>query len=208
MESYIFQLYFGAAFDRVSHSGLLFKLKYIGVCGCVLSICREFLSNCRGRESWLISEWIPIFSGVPQGSVLGPFLFILYTSEMFELVGEQNIYLFSQSLSIFLRYGVCCWMSSSASRVPGVFGGQAIPWSDFPVVVLYCLCCTRLVRTQINVCSMIFHLLFSELNTRAAAHLLEFEVQGVECPNLQGVSFCQRYVCEITFPTLCLALEC
>ena len=45
MESYIVQLDFSAAFDRVSHSGLLFKLKYIGVGGSVLSICTEFLSN-------------------------------------------------------------------------------------------------------------------------------------------------------------------
>ena len=92
MESYIFQLDFSAPFDRVSHSGLLFKLKSIGVGGSVLSICTEFLT-----DSWLMvvvdgaaSEWIPIISGVPQASVLGPFLFILYSSEMF----EQTIYLY------------------------------------------------------------------------------------------------------------------
>ena len=49
MESYIVQLDFSAAFDRVSHSGLLFKLKYICVGGSVLSICRELLSNRRQR---------------------------------------------------------------------------------------------------------------------------------------------------------------
>ena len=49
MESYIVQLDFSAAFDRVSHSGLLFKLKSIGVGGSVLSICREFLSNRKQR---------------------------------------------------------------------------------------------------------------------------------------------------------------
>ena len=49
MESYIVQLDFSAAFDRVSRSGLLFKLKSIGVGGSVLSIWREFLSNRRQR---------------------------------------------------------------------------------------------------------------------------------------------------------------
>ena len=78
MKSYIVQLDFSAALDRVSHSGLLFNLKSIGVGGSVLSICREFLSNCRQRVvvDGATSEWMK------QGSVLGPLLFILYTSEM------------------------------------------------------------------------------------------------------------------------------
>ena len=75
MESYIVQLDFSAAFDRVSHSGLLFKLKSIGVGGSVLLICTDFLSNRRQRveADGATSEWIPIVS---QGSVLGPLLFI------------------------------------------------------------------------------------------------------------------------------------
>ena len=52
-ESYIVQLDFSAAIDRVSHSGLLFKLKYIGVGGSGLSICTEFISNHRqSRGRW------------------------------------------------------------------------------------------------------------------------------------------------------------
>ena len=70
MKSYIAQLDFSAAFDRVSHSGLLFKLKSIGVGGSVLSICTEFLSDRRQRVvvDGAASEWIPIISGAPQGS--------------------------------------------------------------------------------------------------------------------------------------------
>ena len=80
MESYIVQLDFSAAFDRVSHSGLLFKLKSIGVGGSVLSICAQFLSDRRQRVvvDGAASEWTPIISGVPQRSALGPILFILY----------------------------------------------------------------------------------------------------------------------------------
>ena len=49
LESYIVQLNFSAAIDRVCHSGLLFKLKSIGAGGSALSICRKFIPNRRQR---------------------------------------------------------------------------------------------------------------------------------------------------------------
>ena len=45
------------------------------------------------------SEWIPIISDVPQGSVLGPLLFILYTSEMFELV-ENRLFAYAYDYTL------------------------------------------------------------------------------------------------------------
>ena len=96
IEYYIVQLYFSAAFDRVSHSGLLLKLKSIGVGGSVLSICMEFLSNHRQRVmiDGATSEWISIVSGVPL-------LLILYTSEMFELV-ENTPYAYADDSTILV----------------------------------------------------------------------------------------------------------
>ena len=72
----------------MSHSGLLFKLKSIGVDGSVLSICNEFLSNLRQRVmvDGATSEWIPFISGMLLESMLILLPFILYTSEMLELV--------------------------------------------------------------------------------------------------------------------------
>ena len=111
MVSYIVQLDFSADFDRVSHSGLLFKLKSFGVGGCVLSICREFLSDCRFGEFPLqivplrvlvdgaACEWIPIIAGVLQGSVLEPLLFIIYTSEMCELV-ENRLFAYADDSTL------------------------------------------------------------------------------------------------------------
>ena len=82
-ESYIVQIaHFSAALDRVSHSGLLFKLKSIGVGDNVLSILYRILSDRRQRVvvEGAASDWIPIISGVP-GKCVGPLLFVLYTSE-------------------------------------------------------------------------------------------------------------------------------
>ena len=66
-ESSIVHLDFSAAFDRVSHSGLVFELKSIGVGGSALSISTEFLSHRRQRvvDGGAVSEWIPIISGMP-----------------------------------------------------------------------------------------------------------------------------------------------
>ena len=77
----------------MSHNGLLSKLKSIGVGGSVLPIYWELLSIRWQRVAvdGGTSEWIPIVSGVIQVSALGPLLFILYTSEMFELV-ENRLY--------------------------------------------------------------------------------------------------------------------
>ena len=85
----------------VSHSGLLFKFKCSGVGGSVLSICREFLSNHRQQVlvEGATSEWIPIVSDMPQGSVLGHLLFILYTSEMFKLV-ENRLYAYADDFTL------------------------------------------------------------------------------------------------------------
>ena len=85
----------------MSHSGLLLKLNSIGIRGNLLSICREFLSDRKQRVvvGGATSEWIPIVSGVPQGSVLGPLLFILYTSEMFELL-ENRLYAYADDSTL------------------------------------------------------------------------------------------------------------
>ena len=77
-------------FDRWWRSYSL-KLKSIGVDGSMLSIYTEFLSDCRQRVvvDGASSKWIPIIPGVQLGSVLGPLLCILDTSEIFDLIKNR-----------------------------------------------------------------------------------------------------------------------
>ena len=68
------------AFDRVWHAGLLHKLKSYGIPGQIFSLISSFLSNRQLRVvlDGKSSQEYPVNVGVPQGSVLGPTLFLLY----------------------------------------------------------------------------------------------------------------------------------
>ena len=92
-EARIVQIDFRAAFDRVNHQEILYRLSSVGIGGSVLSVLTQFLSN---RSQFVLldgcrSKLVNVVSGVPQGSVLGPLLLLLYTSEFFSILDNKFI---------------------------------------------------------------------------------------------------------------------
>ena len=91
------------AFDRVWHSGLLYKIEQFGISGGLLLWIKSYLS---GRKQKVIingqeSELIEINAGVPQGSILGPLFFLIFINDIVNDIC-CNIKLFADDTSIYL----------------------------------------------------------------------------------------------------------
>ena len=90
------------AFDKVWHEGLLYKLKSMGISEELFKLLGNYLS---GRFQRILlngqtSSWRPILAGVPQGSVLGPLLFLIYINDLPDEL-KSNAKLFADDTSLF-----------------------------------------------------------------------------------------------------------
>ena len=72
------------AFDRVCHEGLIHKMKSIGVTGLPFEFIQSFLSQKFQRVvlNGQPSTWLPLIAGVPQGSISGTLLFLIYINDL------------------------------------------------------------------------------------------------------------------------------
>ena len=90
------------AFDKVWYKGLLYKLKSMGISGELYNLLENYLSDRFKRVllNGQTSSWRPVLAGVPQGSILGPLLFLIYINDLPNEL-KSNAKLFADNTSLF-----------------------------------------------------------------------------------------------------------
>ena len=91
------------AFDVVPHERLLYKLHWYGLYGCLHHWIRAFLTDHTQRVvlDGTASTTVPVVSGIPQGSVLGPLLFTVYIHDLPDYINHYKVRPFADDCVLY-----------------------------------------------------------------------------------------------------------
>ena len=93
------------AFDTLTFDILLYKLKYYGVADTALDLMKRNLTN---KKQYVIfdgcqSEHTGIYTGVPQGSILGPLFFSIYINNLITVSDRLNFLMYADDTTIYFK---------------------------------------------------------------------------------------------------------
>ena len=98
------------AFYKVWRESLIFKVNQYGISGNLLQLAKSFLKNRKHRVFFLNGEalsWANVMAGVPQGSILGPLLFLIYVNDLSDnLLSDPKLFADDTFLFSVLHYKI------------------------------------------------------------------------------------------------------
>lgn len=105
------------AFDTVSHRRLIQICDAYGFRGNLLRWLQNYLTGRTQcvRISNKLSDWLDVLSGVPQGSVVGPLMFLLYVNDIGDVIEHSKFHIYADDLKLYLSSSTPCFESKLIS---------------------------------------------------------------------------------------------
>ena len=120
VEQVVVYLDFSKAFDSVDHSTLLSKIIQFGFDEYFVKLINSYLSSRRQRVKLdgVLSESLPVISGVPQGSVLGPLFFFIFLDDLIDVPEVSKVFCYADDTKLLCHGEFClnsaqndlCWL--------------------------------------------------------------------------------------------------